>query len=129
MLETLRHRRWDWVAFGAAFMLVAQLLLGGFMLGHAAAAATASGDIFGVICSSTGGAAAPEAPSDNAALQNCCVLGCPGLATAALPPAATISPAALPDAEVDVPREGAALAAADGDGSPVRARGPPLLPA
>jgi hypothetical protein len=86
-----RRQGWDvWVALGAAYLVVVQMLVTGIALG-AQAAPSRQADLFTVICSFHGTTAAPDGPgqsSDHAHLPACCVLGCSMFGPTVAPPPA-----------------------------------------
>jgi len=90
----LRRKRWDlWVALGAAYFLVVQILVTGIALGADAAPSRQAG-LPTVICSFHGPSTAPDGtgqPSGPAHLPDCCTLGCSMFGPAVAPPPAIAS--------------------------------------
>ncbi len=116
----------QWATLGVSWLLVVQLLIGGFMQGASAAPARAAGDVIGIICSSGDGApVSPGIPADHSRGSTCCALGCPALATLGWPPADTTRLAPARVAAIAVGYDTGRYGRAAVERSSARARAPP----
>jgi hypothetical protein len=126
VLRTMRHMHGQWATLGAAWLLVVQLLIGGFMQGAAAAPASSAGDVLGIICSSDDAPLSPTGPAEHSRASTCCTLGCPALATLGWPAEGTIRLAPARVADIAVTYDTGRYSPAAVDRSSARARAPPL---
>lgn len=127
MLRTMRQMHGQWATLGAAWLLVVQLLIGGFMQGAAAAPANAAGDFLGIICSSNGAApVSPGGPADHSRSPACCTLGCPALAAFGYLPVDAVRLAPARIADIAVTYDTGSYSPATVERSSARARAPPL---
>jgi hypothetical protein len=88
-----RKRRDLWVALGAAYLVLVQMLVTGIALGAEATPSRQAG-LPTVICSFRGSSAVPDGtghPSGPAHLPECCTLGCSMFGPTVAPPPAMVS--------------------------------------